>query len=115
MNFEVTQYQNTAISNATTFSLPISELFIILLLIFTLLSALALVYVKDLDRRLFIDYQDLQNKSQRLEVEHDRLILEKSSWITPTRVQQISERKLNMITPMTQNIYMLTNNGTSKH
>lgn len=86
--------------------LPLPEIRILLLFLGILLSALFLIYVKDLNRRLFIESEDLQQVSQQLVVEHDRLVLEDSTWASTARIQQIAETELNMKLP-TQNDVVL--------
>jgi cell division protein FtsL len=80
---------------------------VIFLLVVVLLSALAFIYVKDLNRRLFIEYQQEQHQGEQLTVETNRLLLEQSAWASQARVQQVAEQQLNMQLPSTRDIIML--------
>ena len=84
------------VSKATPFIVPLPEKRIVILLLSILFSALALLYIKDLNRRLFIHQQQLQQVEHRLEIEHNTLILERSTLTTPTRVRQIAIKDLHM-------------------
>lgn len=71
------------------------------------ITAFALVYIKDLNRRLFIHYQHLLQVRQQAQVEWSKLLLEQSTWATQARVQRIANQKLHMIVPTPQDIVML--------
>lgn len=96
-----------AVSRAPSLSLPTPDLRIFALLLVILFTALSFIYVKDLGRRLFIDDQDLQQTAQRLVTEHDKLMLEESTWVTPTRVQQIAEQRWNMHFPASEEVVLV--------
>ncbi len=65
-------------------------------------SALAVVYVSDLNRRLFVRYQAEQSRDNQLNIEWGQLLLEQSTWAAQARVQAIAQEKLEMVFP-TQN------------
>jgi len=77
-------------------SIGFSTLMLLGVLVF---SALSLVYVKDLHRRLFIQYQELQTIKQTTLTQQGKLLLEKSAWSVETRIQHIAQRKLAMRVP----------------
>ncbi len=62
-------------------------------------SAFLLVYVKDLHRRLLRDYQHLQQQSIALETEWEKLLLERSAWMSQARISQVAKDKLAMHLP----------------
>ena len=72
-----------------------------MLSIFLLISALGVVYVKDLQRRLFIQYQTLQQTHQNAVWTKTKLLLEQSTWSAETHIQQIAQKSLAMIIPQT--------------
>ena len=72
-----------------------------------LVSALALVYLKDLNRREFILFQRLGKIQQAYQVNWGKLLLEQSAWSTQSRVQSIAQRQLNMVVPNSAQIVML--------
>ena len=71
--------------------------FILVLTIF--ISAVGVVYMKDLNRRLFIQYQGLQQEQQQAQVRWGQLLLEESAWSTQARVQHLARTRLNMVLP----------------
>ncbi|MFA6409915.1 MAG: cell division protein FtsL [Gammaproteobacteria bacterium] len=93
--------------SSLSFAFSISESGILTLLFAVLLSALALIYFKDLNRCLFINYQETAQVTERLIVEHDQLMLEASAWASPPRVQQIATEKWNMRIPSPEEVVLL--------
>ncbi len=63
------------------------------------LSALALIYVKDLDRRLFITYQSLLREETTQTAQYQQLLLAESAWSREARIQEIATQKLQMVMP----------------
>lgn len=70
----------------------------IILFLCVFASAVGVVYMKDLNRRLFIQYQGLQQQQQAYNIEWGRLLLEQSTWSTQSRVQNIA-RHNGMVMP----------------
>ncbi|NOY63615.1 MAG: cell division protein FtsL [Gammaproteobacteria bacterium] len=64
-----------------------------------LVSAIGLVYVKHLNRQLFVDLQSLQKNRDALNVEWGQLRLEQSALATHGRVERIAHTKLDMVMP----------------
>jgi cell division protein FtsL len=77
-------------------SIGCSTLILLAMLVF---SALSLVYVKDLHRRLFIKYQEIEALKETNLTQKGKLLLEKSAWSVETRIQHIAQRKLAMSVP----------------
>ena len=75
-----------------------------------LLSAFAVVYTKDLNRRLFIRYQALQQVQSQAVSRFSKLLLEQSTWSTQARVQRIAREDLNMQLPTSVNTVLVTDN-----
>lgn len=71
----------------------------LILLAMLVFSALSLVYVKDLHRRLFIQYQEIQASKEFNLTQNGKLLLEKSAWSVETRIQHIAQGKLAMSVP----------------
>lgn len=72
-----------------------------------LMTAFTMVYIKDLNRRLFMQYQDLQHvKAQEL-TEWGKLLLEESTWSTPSRISQMAQHHLDMYIPNMQDIQLI--------
>lgn len=72
-----------------------------------LLSAMLVVYSKDLSRRLFIDYGMLRQQQHQLQVDWGRLLLENATLSTPARIQQIATNQLAMVLPTARTTAMV--------
>lgn len=59
-------------------------------------SAICVVYVKDLNRRLFIDLSSAQAEQSQLQTEWGQLLLEQGTWSTQARIQKVAQEQLNM-------------------
>ena len=70
----------------------------ILLLVATVVSALWLVHSHYESRRLFMDLESARKEAKRIEVDHDRIEVERRAQATPLRVEQIARQQLNMRT-----------------
>ena len=75
---------------------PREFLLILLLSIGVLLSSFAIVYMKNTQRNLISELQQLQQHKQQLQVQWDQLLLEKGAWISPARLQSIASHQLKM-------------------
>ncbi len=70
----------------------------LLLLVATVVSALWLVHSHYESRRMFMDLESARKEAKRIEVDHDRLEVERRAQATPLRVEQIARQQLNMRT-----------------
>lgn len=101
--------QNTFVSvGARSFVLSGQTLGLILLIVAVLASALAVVYVKALNRQLYSDLQVVQQARDSLHVQSGQLLLEQNTWAAPARVQTIAQEQLGMIVPASKDIAMIT-------
>ena len=80
------------------------------LIVLLLLSAFSVIYFKDLSRRLFIQYQQLQKQQQQVETEWSKLLLEEGAWSAQQRVQTIATTHLDMAVPTEKQILMISGN-----
>jgi cell division protein FtsL len=78
-----------------------------LLLFATLISALSIVYVKDLNRRFFIQHQILENVHDQIQVDWGKLLLEQGAWSTQSRIQELAGSTLEMRVPSAQEIVLV--------
>ncbi len=69
------------------------------LVVMVFLSAVAVIYVKDLNRRMVTDNQDADDKWQQLELKHSQLLLERAALTSPVEVQNIAQAQLGMHQP----------------
>ena len=68
----------------------------VLLLVAVMLSALALVRSQYETRRLVMAIEKVNKEAALLEVEHQRLLVERRAQATPQRVQTLAQQKLQM-------------------
>ena len=78
------------------------------LIVGVLISAFGVIYAKDLNRRLFIDDETLQQQQQQSDIEWSKLLLEEAAWSTQARVQQLAQHQLNMIIPSSRKIVFVS-------
>jgi len=88
-------------------ALPLPGLRMMLIIIALLITAFGIIYIKDVNRRLFIDYQELQQTSAVLQTDYEKLLLEKSAWSRQDRIQAEAEQRLNMQVPVGDSIIMV--------
>lgn len=86
---------------------PVPNLCLMVFLLLCLISAFSLLYVKDLSRRMFIEYHKLQTVATKLSADQEKLLLEQSAWSTAMRVQNIAIQKLDMQVPLAKDIVMV--------
>ena len=70
----------------------------IVLLMAVVASALLLVHSEYESRRLFMALESARKEASRLEIEKDRLQIERRAQATPLRVEQIARQQLQMRT-----------------
>ena len=68
----------------------------VVLLVALVLSALALVHSQYESRRLFMALEAARKDTSRLEIERDRLLVERRAQATPLRVEQLARQQLHM-------------------
>jgi cell division protein FtsL len=68
----------------------------LVLLIAVMASALYLVRVQYDSRRLYAEIERAQNEFRKLEVEHERLQVEKRAQAKPARVEKLAREQLQM-------------------
>lgn len=68
----------------------------VFLLVLVVASALHVVHSQYEARRLFVELEAARREAGRLEVEHDRLQVERRAQATPLRVEQIARQQLQM-------------------
>ncbi len=90
-----------------------SSLAVTALLIMLVISAFSLIYVKDLNRRMFIELQLLQREKTHELIEWGKLLLERGTWSTQSRIQQIARSQLGMRTPNSHHIFLVERNKSN--
>lgn len=72
---------------------------LLLLAVLVIISAVSVIYAKHLNRNEFIQLQQLEKQRDLLNEEWGRLLLEQSTWGSPSRVEQQVRSRLEMIVP----------------
>jgi cell division protein FtsL len=85
----------------------------LLLLVTTVVSALWLVHSHYESRRMFMDLESARKEANRIEVDHDRMEVERRAQATPLRVEQIARQQLNMRTASPAITQYVNAQGTS--
>ncbi|KPJ67320.1 MAG: hypothetical protein AMJ43_05570 [Coxiella sp. DG_40] len=94
-------------SRITLIPFPLPRFKVLILIVMLLISAFVIVYVKDVNRRLFIDYQSLQQRNDSLKTNNEKLLLEKSAWSRQARIQVVAEQNFNMKVPSASNVIVV--------
>jgi cell division protein FtsL len=81
---------------------------LILLTLAALSSALAVIYVKTVQRNLYSELQTSQQEFDRLKTEWSQLLLEENTWIAPVRIQALAQQQLGMRIPEMKSTVLLT-------
>jgi cell division protein FtsL len=63
------------------------------------LSAIAVIYVKNWRRDLFIQVEQLQQQRDKMHTEWTQLLLEESTWAAQARIESMATAQLNMKIP----------------
>ncbi len=108
MNAITRVYQQTKVSPFAGFAVNGRVVAMVIVCLCVLLSAVGVVYMKDLNRRLFIQSQGLQQAKQQYNIEWGKLLLEESAWSTQARVQHLATQNLNMVMPPRQSIVLVS-------
>jgi cell division protein FtsL len=70
-----------------------------LLLLALLITSFAVIYVKDMNRREFIELHNLQHQHDEMLIEQGKLLLEQNTWSSPIRIQGLAQNELNLSNP----------------
>jgi cell division protein FtsL len=91
---------------ASQWSASKQRLLLISLMVMVLMSAVAVTYLRCMERDLVSGQQTLVDERQALQVKWGQLLLEKSTWSNPVHIQQVAE-EAGMIVPQTINMVEL--------
>jgi len=89
----------------------LQTLVVLFLLAVLICSALAVVYSSHYSRALFHELKLQKQHRDDLETEWGQLLLEQSALSAHTRVEQLAEQKLNMLSPESKDIKLVISNG----
>jgi cell division protein FtsL len=74
-------------------------IFLVLLVVATLASGIAVVYARQMHRTMFIQLNNLQHERDDLNIEFGKLQLEQATWAENNRIEGIATTKLGMVYP----------------
>ena len=80
---------------------------LLLLLVATMVSAIAVVWTRHPSRALFVQFSQLQSQRDELNIEYGRLELEQATWAEPRRIDNEARTKLGMFTPRPQDVQLV--------
>jgi cell division protein FtsL len=84
-----------------------TQLNLILLIAAVLISAIGTVYTTNSARGFNADLQQLKMEQDQLQLQWGQLLLEKSTWTMPARVQKIATHELGMVIPNSQSVVIV--------
>lgn len=96
-----------------TFQVTKQGILVVFLIIALLCSAFGVVYIKDLNRRLFIQYQILQREKSEKIIQWGKLLLEQNTWSTQSRIQRIAQQQLGMQIPTGKKVVLVNKYDTN--
>ena len=80
---------------------------LMILVVAVLASAMAVVYAKHINRKLFIELQALMDQRDNMNIEWGRLQLEQSTFSTHSNIERIAREKLKMHLPDQEEIVFI--------
>jgi cell division protein FtsL len=83
------------------------QIAVLVLAIAVLLSALGIIYVTHTTRVLHATYQHNLVEQNQLQVQRGQLLLERSTWMMQSRIQQLAESKLGMVVPNSKAVVII--------
>lgn len=109
MNAASRALQHSSIFSGEVKWLSISRTSIMMLglMIFMLISAVSVIYVKNYERSLFSNLESLQQQMDHHQLERGQLLLEQSTWAAPERIQQVAQVQFAMQLPDPGNTLMV--------
>lgn len=91
-------------------SLPhvsVGNLWLMLLVIASIISAFAVIYCRDLSRDMTSNLQNLKSQTQQMQLQQNQLLVEQSALATDQRVAYIAQNQLHMVVPNQKNVIMV--------
>lgn len=80
---------------------------IVLAVTLVLMTALSLVYTKDLNRQLYTELEGIRQNYEELKIQKDKLLLEQNTWAAQGRVREVAQEQLGMTLPNQLSIVIL--------
>jgi cell division protein FtsL len=81
--------------------------YVAVLALICVVSALALIKTKHEARKLFIQLESLTDERDRLNIEWGQLQIEQSTWATHARIEQVATDDLSLVRPDADDIFVI--------
>jgi cell division protein FtsL len=81
--------------------------YVAVLALVCVVSALALIKTKHEARKLFIQLESLTDERDRLNIEWGQLQIEQSTWATHARIEQVAAEDLSLVRPDANDIFVI--------
>jgi cell division protein FtsL len=75
------------------------RIFLALLILANVGSAIAVVYARHEHRQLFVAFKRLERERDELNIDFGRLQLEQATWAESNRIDQVARNRLGMVFP----------------
>lgn len=75
--------------------------------VFSVVTAMALVYTKHESRKLFVELEALTDERDQLNIEWGQLQIEQSTWATHARIEQVATGELKLTRPEATDIFVI--------
>jgi cell division protein FtsL len=101
--------KTTDISSSTTVvtALPATQYALLACLLLILGSAISVVYLAQKSRLLFAELETSRKAQYQLDTRWNRLILERSTLLSPANVERVARKKLGMALPVPENVVVV--------
>ena len=77
------------------------------LLVLVLASAVGVSVAVHQTRQIYAGLQDVRLRSDNIDSEYEKLLLEQSAWADYARVDQVSRKELGMVSPLPDNVVVV--------
>ena len=81
--------------------------FVFVIAVVCVLSAMALIFTKHESRKLFVELEGLTNLRDELNIEWGQLQIEQSTWATHARIERVATDELSLVRPEASEIYII--------
>lgn len=81
--------------------------FVFVMAVVCMLSAMALVFTKHESRKLFVELEGLTHLRDELNIEWGQLQIEQSTWATHARIERVATDELSLVRPEASEIYII--------
>jgi cell division protein FtsL len=88
-----------AVASSVDAAVPLVQLAVLLCLLLVLGSALSVVYLAQHSRLLFAELEGSRKAQYELDSQWNRLILERSTLLSPANIERVASKKLAMVLP----------------